>query len=788
MDTPAYSYDTSIKQISRIEFDIFGNKEIKEGSALGKDTSGTEVTDLHVDGEPRKGGLIDLRLGTTDNTLFCHTCAHNPNGCNGHFGHMDLAEPVFHVGYLSHVKKILDCICLKCSKLLLYKNEDEIEDLIKTKSGKARLAEVRNLTKNVTYCQKNNYGCGTQVSKIKIEIKKATGTIIAEAITDLENIKDESIVVDGKKKLRHTLTPEIIYEKLKNISDDDCRILGMDPTRSRPENMIHTIFPIPPVQMRPSTKGDFRGGTTMEDDLTHMLANIVKANFRINKQKETANENTSKYNREYVALLQMQIGIYMDNQIFNAPKADQNKKTLGPRIKGKEGRIRSNLMGKRVDFSARTVITSDPTIDNNQVGVPVRIAMILTFPEVVTPQNIDYLTELVKRGRDNYPGANFVFEISNEGGEQRKSQIDLRFRKKAIELKYGYIVERHLRDGDIVLLNRQPTLHKQSMMGHIVVIINDPTLMTFRMSVATTTPYGADFDGDEMNIFVPQSITSQIELEEISDVKKQIITPATSGTIIGIVQDGLLGAYNLTSPTMKIDWRNAMNIMSYTSIEDFASFKKNTDMTGKEMFSLIVPPAINITKPNFKIKSGVLTEGRVAKDMLGSKKKNAIHQLMWDEYGAEKTKTFIDDTQRLMNNFNMYNGFTVGYGDVYVDDKVKDQIKTIFESKDQIVNHMITEIENNPEMMTKNVFEFKLFSELNVVRDNVNKLIMANLSPENNFNIMISSGSKGDEINMGQIGGCVGLQAFEVNLYQKDLMKEHCHIFIKMMTVLNQEV
>ena len=495
MDTILYSHDSTVRQIDHVDFDILGNDEIKNMSALGRDTAGIDIPDLYENLEPKKNGLIDPRLGPADSNTKCFTCELNNANCPGHFGHIDLAEPVFHIGYLQFVKKILDCICLRCSKLLIHKNEDELEDMLKNKQGKNRMAEIRNLVKNVTYCQKANYGCGTQVAKIRIEIKKSTAMINIIAETDLENIKDESLIIEGKKKLRQILTPEIIYDRLKNISDDDCRILGIDPKRSRPEMMVHKIFPVPPVQMRPSARGDFMGGSTMEDDLTHKLADIVKANFMINKQKESQTENSSKYIKDRAHLLQYHITTYVDNDAISLPKSEQKGKpfkSLAPRLKGKEGRIRNNLMGKRGDYSGRTVITSDPTIDNNQLGVPVKIAMNLTFPEVVTPNNIESLTELVRRGRDAYPGANFVFKASSIMSAERIQPIDLRYSKGAVELKYGDIVERHLLDDDIVLLNRQPTLHKQSMMGHRIKVINDPELLTYRLSVAVTKPYNAD--------------------------------------------------------------------------------------------------------------------------------------------------------------------------------------------------------------------------------------------------------------------------------------------------------
>ena len=495
MDTPIFAFDRNVRPIDHIEFDVLGNEEIKGRSALGRNTHGIEFAEIHENNEAKTNGLADPRLGTVDNNSICATCTYNTNFCPGHSGHMDLVEPFFHIGFLDHIKKILDCICLKCSRVLIHRNEAKIEDILKTKIGKARLIEVANLSKNISYCA----NCGTHVPKIRVEVKKSSATISVIAETDLENIKDESLLVDGKKKISYNLTPEIVYEKLKNISDDECRIIGLQPERTRPEYMIHKTFIIPPIAIRPSAKGDFGGGAVMEDGLTHRLVDITKFNYKLLKQKETGGDNVSKYSKDQSTLLQYHIAAYFDKDLISTPKGDGDKyRSLAPGIKAKEGRIRGNLMGKRTDFTARTVITSDPVIDNNQLRVPVKIAMSITFPEVVTPSNIDYLRELVKKGRDNYPGANFVFPVSNMTAGQTIWPIDLRFRKEQVELHYGDIVERHLKSGDIVMLNRQPTLHKQSMMGHRIKVINDQSLMTFGLSVAVTKPYNADFDGDRL--------------------------------------------------------------------------------------------------------------------------------------------------------------------------------------------------------------------------------------------------------------------------------------------------
>ncbi len=258
-------------------------------------------------------------------------------------------------------------------------------------------------------------------------------------------------------------------------------------------------------------------------------------------------------------------------------------------------------------------------------------------------------------------------------------------------------------------------------------------------------------------------------MEEIAAVERQLIDPGNSKTVLGIVQDGLLGAYNLTSPNVRIDWRNAMNIMSYTSLEDFSYIKKDKDYSGSELFSLIVPPGINLTKGKLKIKNGQIIEGQLSKDALGAKKKNNLVQLIWDAYGVDETRKFVDNTQRLVNNFNLWNGFSVGMADTFVPPSVYEEIEKKFQSQELKIEHIITDMENNPELMKQELYEFKLFSEMNIIRDDVSKLIMASLSKSdtNSFQIMSSSGSKGDPTNSGQMCGCLGLQVFEGKIMPK---------------------
>lgn len=777
MDTEVYVYDDKIRPIDKVEFSILGNEEIKRISALRDDPNGIDIPELYDNADPKRGGLIDPRLGAVNNEIDCATCGLNSTKCNGHFGHIALAEPVFHYGYFQIVKRILSCTCLRCSKLLTHKNEDLIIDMLKNKTGRNRLNEVRNLTKNVSNCQ----NCGTPVSKIKIEINKNYIQILLVAEIALspgvsDNLTEDDGFDPNKKRLRQILTPDKVYEILSNISDEDCRIMGIEPTRTRPEDMVQHIFPVPPVQVRPSVKADFMSTNAIEDHLTVKLADIIKANSRIRKYKEaiTDSEVALKYGADQAQLLQYHTATYFDNETLALPKSEQRAKptkSLSSRLKGKEGRVRNNLMGKRVDFSARTVITPDPSLDVNELGVPIKIAKNLTFPEIVTPQNIKKLQKLVKNGRKKYPGANFVFPLSNSSSNRRVLPIDLRYREGGVDLKYGDIVERHLVNGDYVLLNRQPTLHKLSMMGHKVKIIENDNYATLRLNVSVTGPYNADFDGDEMNIFVPQSLQSAFELEKIGSVSKQIITPRVSLPIIGLVQDGLVGSYLMTRNDKKICWQDAMNILSYTTFDDFEKMEKR-DYLGTELVSKIIPNKISTKKGNFELIRGQINndKGILNKKMLGAKKPNSLIHLIWDEYGQIETQNFIDNIQRMVNNFNIFNGFSVGLGDIDMAEDLNKIMNHLFETKKLEVKHKITEIENNPSVMDTNLFEQTVFAELNTIRDEVSKLIVDNMDVDNNFKVMsVGSESKGGPINLGQMAGCVGQQAVEGQRIRKKI-------------------
>jgi DNA-directed RNA polymerase II subunit RPB1 len=738
-----YNID-EIVNINKIQFCVFGNDEVKRYSVVNKDPYGINIPETYDSHEPKRGGLIDSRLGTTDYQVNCATCGLNNDDCPGHFGHTDLAEPVFHFGFIESVKNIMGCICIRCSKLLIYKTEKEMNDILKNRIGKARFDEIKRLTSNITYCQNPDYSCGAPISSIRIH--ESGIQLVAE--TKVEEGEEGTIISNkGKQKIQEILSAEDTYNILKNVSDIDCRIMGFDPLLNRPENLIITIFPIPPVAIRPTIRRDAIASKSFEDSMTDKLADIIKRNviLRTNKEKSAMLNEEFKYNDSHHQALQYHIATYFDNETSVLQKSEQKTggrlyKSVSERLKGKQGRVRGNLLGKRTNFSGRTVITSNPDVGTDELGVPLKLAMTLTFPEVVTPQNVGRLTKLVKNGRDNYPGANYVYPKGNT-----KRPIDLRYRKKNIRLYYGDIVERHLIDGDYVLYNRQPSLHKLSMMGHRIIVLKDPELTTFGMNVSVTAPYNADYDGDEMNIFVPQSIQSSIELEMIANVRNQIIAPAATNIKIATKQDAPLGVYLLTREYAKIDYRHASDIISKIRNLDIELEKKDDFVLTNDIFSSLLPKKLNIVEYDDKGEKKLeILNGKLLKGVLNSKVVNGtILNTILDQFGNDIATDYIDNLQRLILQYLLSNGTTVGLKDVIISKDALLKCKDMLRTKKVEVECMLTEIENNPDLIDLDTLEINMTSLLQSVTGDITKVTMADLDKNNNLAILVNSGAKG---------------------------------------------
>jgi len=747
MDDPyTFNYDNT-KKISAIQFAILGNNEIKRMSAISEE-EGIETPDLHDNNiEPTRGGLNDSRLGTISNDILCGTCKYDTMHCPGHSGHILLGTYLFNINFFQYVGKVASCICIYCAHNLL--TDEKIIKKLMTYNPIKRMKEYKIYIKKIKFCM----NCGAPVPKITPIINKATGGMAIEIEYNVEG-KQKSIKKD-------TYTAEMIHKVFKIISDDDCIVWGMNPKISRPENMIIKILLVPPVQIRPSNRSEILGGTYGVDGLTSKLADMIRFNTNIKKYKNTNELHHSI--EQNVILLQAHYMSYIksDTSFSSDQKDGIQVKSLSDRLIGKHGRVRANLEGKRVNFTARTVITAGADLNCNEIGLPIKIAMILTYPEVVTKYNIEQMKKLILR--KEYPTANTLWKLSKYVKGQRLLPIQLHYGRESVDVNIGDVVERQLVTGDVVFMNRQPTLHKQSMMTHIVNVIDDPELMTARLPVPVTTPYNADYDGDEMNIHAPQSIQTRIEIKEIAGVEQQLLTSTTSKNCYGIVQDGLIGAYNITGEDVKINWKQVMNLISGTDSEKYNKIEKDKIYTGNEVFSLIIPEKINMNT-DITIKNGNLIKGQLSKKHLGTQKDNGIIKVIWDTYNPKITNTFLNNVVRLTNKYNIINGFSVGVDDVLITKDVHKQINNIIENVMLEVEYKITEFENNPELITNDIYDNQIFDKLQAVRETIGNLVVDNINKKNAFYVMFKCGSKGDEINIGQLSGCLGLQTLEGKL------------------------
>ena len=583
---------------------------------------------------------------------------------------------------------------------------------------------------------------------------------------------DDEVKLEEKRPI----TPQDVLNIFQLLDDETIHVLGLNKDYARPEWYVITVLPVPPPPVRPSVSVDGTGGGVRgEDDLTYKLGDIIRANGRV--QECLRDGSPAHILAEFESLLQYHVATLMDNAIAGVPQSLQKTgrplKTIRSRLKGKEGRLRGNLMGKRVDFSARTVITGDPNISLDQVGVPATIARDLTYPEVVTRYNIAKLTDLVQNGPELHPGANYV--IKPDG-----SRIDLKFcrDRSNIRLTYGWIVERHLDDEDVIIFNRQPSLHKESMMGHRVVVM---PYSTFRLNLSVTGPYNADFDGDEMNLHVPQSEETRSEVQNLCMVPLNIVSPQRNSPLMGIVQDTLCGIYKICRRDVFLTKREVMNILMWVPDWDGvvphpAILKPRPRWTGKQLISMVFPPGLNLVRLEGKnknptndegilIQGGDLMFGVLSKKIVGASAGGAVH-LIFNEYGWQSAVTFFNGAQRIVNYWLLHNGFSIGIGDTIPDEETSRKIQDAIQvQKSEVV--LITKSATNndleplPGMNVRETFESKVSKALNTARDTAGTVTEKSLKDLNNAIQMARSGSKGSAINISQMTALVGQQSVE---------------------------
>ncbi len=725
------------------------------------------------EGYPVDGGLMDLRLGVIDPGLKCRTCGSKLKECIGHFGYIELARSVVHIKFVDVILNLLRCTCRDCSRILI--PQDKIEKSLNTLDEAEKelgLDGRRNVIKKIILGLKTSNKCPyCRVKQLKINLEKPT--------TFIENDK--------------RLSPIEVRTRLERITDDDLRVFGIDSNVTRPEWMILTIMAIPPVTIRPSIT--LESGERSEDDLTHKLGDIVRINQRL---FENINAGAPEIIIEDLwDLLQYHVTTFFDNSVSQLPPArhrsGQPLKTITERIKSKGGRIRNNLAGRRTNFSARTVISPDPNLRLNEIGVPYRVACNLTVPERVTQWNIDYLKKFIENGPSKYPGANYI--IRSDGKKRRLTEET---KESALEdLKSGYLVERHLIDGDIALFNRQPSLHRMSMMCHKVRVLDGKT---FRLNPAVCNPYNADFDGDEMNLHIPQTEEARAEAEILMQVQTQLISPRYGLSVMGCKQDTISGNYILTK-NLKMKREEAIDLLYSVGIEDFSRLPKKQVVSGKEIFSVLLPSDFNFTgkarhydtnldkKKNIErdayvsIKDGNLVSGVIDKNIIGEEAGlmlRSIHK----KYGADDAVIIIGNIFRLGIETLLKVGFTIPISDSDLPKMAREKVDEILSHADEEVGNIINvyyegKLEAFPGKSFKETIELRILEILNRARNKAGNIVSEYGDKNTATIIMADSGARGNALNLAQMSACVGQQAMRGERITKGYNKRTLSCFKK---------
>ena len=748
------------KVVNEINFGMFSPQDVRKLSVVEIQTPDT----YDEDGAPISSGLMDGRLGTLEPRQRCKTCGNTAIRCPGHFGHIELAVPIIHIEFTKIIYDLLRATCRNCGRIML--PDDVIE------RARARVEKTRELLglvpdevyKAIMQETKRRQCPHCAAPQYKMTFEKPTKF-------------SEQIPESGSEPL----TPSMVRERLERVTNEDLELLGFNPKTARPEWMVLQVLPVPPVYVRPSIT--LESGIRSEDDLTHKLVDIIRINQRL-KENMDAGAPTLII-QDLSELLQYHVTTYFNNEASGIPPARHRSgralKTLSQRLKGKEGRFRSNLSGKRVDFSARTVVSPDPNLDINEVGVPLEIAMRLSVPEKITEWNIEEMRTLVKNGPEKYPGALYIIRPD---GKRIRLEFVVDREKIAEAIELGFIVERHLKNGDIAIFNRQPSLHRMSIMAHYVHVL---PYKTFRLHLCVCPPYNADFDGDEMNLHIPQSEEARTEALLLMQVQDQILSPRFGGPIIGAIRDFITSAYLFTRKANYLTKNEVSKLLLAAKYEGElpppAVKLPQPLWTGKQIFSLFLPKDMNyVLKANIcqgcvkcleeeckydayvVVKNGELLSGVIDRRSIGAEQSESLLHRIIKDYGSQAGREFLNKITRLLKLYITMRGFSYSYNELVLSPKAEDRIKKTMERIEKKIEGLIESYRKGtlprlPGQTLEESFEIYVMNELAKARDESGKIAEEDFTLDNSGIIMTRTGARGSSLNIGQISACVGQQS-----------------------------
>ncbi|KNA22334.1 hypothetical protein SOVF_034890 [Spinacia oleracea] len=780
-----YIEDNEPRRIESIKFSMFSASEI------GKISEIDVFRGVYYDAQkkPIANGLLDPKMGPPNKSSgLCATCHAKYEDCPGHYGCLTLALPVFNIGYIGAILDVLKCICKSCSHILLPEKEckDSLKRIRNIKLDSLQKTELRKkIIKKLSSKQEVQcLRCGYLNGKVK---KGKTALQIVHT-----RPKQDKNQEDSGPSPPSLINPHDALLLFNQMLDQDCELLYLN---NRPEKLLITNISVPPLALRPSVFVD-GGIQSNENDITERLKRIIQANACLSQGLQDPS-NSFKVLDDW-DYLQVEVAQYINSDVRVAVlQGQQPTKPLSgfvQRLKGKQGRFRGNLSGKRVEFTGRTVISPDPNLKITELGVPLLMASILTYPECVNRHNIEKLRQCVRNGPKKYPGAKFVVEPNGD-----KRDLSFSGRKRiADELKFGYIVHRHLEDGDVVLFNRQPSLHRMSIMCHRAKIMPWRTL---RFNESVCNPYNADFDGDEMNMHVPQTEEARAEALLLMGVQNNLCTPKNGTILVASTQDFLTSSFLITRKDTFYDRATFSLMCSYMGdgmeIIDLptpALVKPIELWTGKQLFNVLLRPNAQLRvfvnlmvkekmycKPEDRttscreetmcpsdgfvyFRNSELLSGQLGKTTLGNGNKVGLFSVLVRDYNAHAAAACMNRLAKLSARWIGNHGFSIGIDDVtpgklLAEEKHSNIVEGYRDCDGLIKSFTEGKLALMPGCDAAQTLEAQITQKLNKIRETAGKVCMKELHWRNSPLIMSQCGSKGSPINISQMVACVGQQA-----------------------------
>lgn len=587
--------------LKHVRFSIYSSTEV-ENLAVVKITNAKRFGD---------GSVYDLRLGPNDSSAPCVTCKLSHVKCPGHFGYIELSQPIFHPLFFNKLESILNLICVNCYRCI-FSGLSPILTL--SKNPVIRYSQLLAKIKKINYC--TNEGCKMEQPEIKI------------------NGEDQYIFFNDVN-----ITPSQIYFMLSNVRPEEKSFMGLT---CNLRGLVISKLLVLPICARPMLQTD---ALVCDDDLTMQYLDIIKIN------NDLAVEIT-KGDREKIKQLFLSLKYRIAVMFNNTSKTARYNVNLRPfksiyeRITGKEGHIRKHAMSKRADKTARSVISPNPFLRLDELAVPIEIARVLTIPQIVSQLNLDMARELFLCGKIKVlqkVGTNF--KIDAQKYLQHKGQIE-----------HGDVYWRSLETGDWVLFNRQPTLHAPSMQAMRIQL---SPLRTFQINLANCSVYNADMDGDEMNIHVPQSIEAIVEMQLLSSPQNWLISEAHGGANFGLSQDALLGIYLLTKSSIILEKSLWWQLWTAAS-DEFPPIPP--EYSSIWLINCLLPCDFNYSSNQIKVVNSRIVSGALSKSEIGYGSRGLFVALI-HQFGSKIGMAFLESMQFLGIAWISHIGYTIGLSD-----------------------------------------------------------------------------------------------------------------------------